>query len=108
MEELEAAAGERNPVSHEEDDTSRVAVEEEEEEGAQSAAGSAYNPENPYHVSANFVNNTVYDKQVSRAGAFLIKMHILSPGATLKAALGIEVSLFCQHFQMTSSKCQPC
>ncbi|XP_074514254.1 leukocyte cell-derived chemotaxin 1-like [Sebastes fasciatus] len=51
MEELEAAAGERNPVSHEEDDTSRVAVEEEEEEGAQSAAGSAYNPENPYHRS---------------------------------------------------------
>lgn len=69
-EELEAAAEEKDPVSHAEDDTSRVGVEEEE--GAQSAAGSAYNPENPYHVSANFVNNTVYDKQGSRAGEFFI------------------------------------
>ncbi|KAM4609452.1 leukocyte cell-derived chemotaxin 1 [Polymixia lowei] len=46
MEELEAAAEERNTVSRSGDDTSRVA---EEEEGAQSSEGSAYNPENPYH-----------------------------------------------------------
>uniref|UniRef100_UPI003AAAA284 leukocyte cell-derived chemotaxin 1-like n=1 Tax=Centroberyx gerrardi TaxID=166262 RepID=UPI003AAAA284 len=46
MEEFEAAAEERNTVSHSEDDTSRAV---EEEEGAQSTAGSAYNPENPYH-----------------------------------------------------------
>lgn len=70
MEKTETAAEERSPVSHTEDDTSRVG---EEEEGAHSAAGSAYNPENPYHVSSNFVNNTVYDQQGSRrAGAFLI------------------------------------
>ncbi|KAM7407367.1 hypothetical protein PAMA_003203 [Pampus argenteus] len=48
MESFEAAAEERDPVSHAEDDTSRV---EGEEEGAQSTAGSAYNPENPYHRS---------------------------------------------------------
>ncbi|XP_022597105.1 leukocyte cell-derived chemotaxin 1-like [Seriola dumerili] len=48
MEELEAAAEEKEPVSHAEDDTPRVA---EEEEGGQSTAGSAYNPENPYHRS---------------------------------------------------------
>ncbi|XP_049904892.1 leukocyte cell-derived chemotaxin 1-like [Epinephelus moara] len=48
IEEFEAAAEEKDPVSHAEDDTSRVV---EEEEGAQSAAGSAYNPENPYHRS---------------------------------------------------------
>uniref|UniRef100_A0A3B4ZY01 Leukocyte cell-derived chemotaxin 1 n=1 Tax=Stegastes partitus TaxID=144197 RepID=A0A3B4ZY01_9TELE len=51
MEEVEAAAEERDPVSR---DTSRAVEGEaavEEEEGAQSAAGSAYNPENPYHVS---------------------------------------------------------
>ncbi|XP_040913616.1 leukocyte cell-derived chemotaxin 1-like [Toxotes jaculatrix] len=48
MEEFEAAAEERDPVSHAEDDTSRVM---EEEEGAQSTGGSAYNPENPYHRS---------------------------------------------------------
>nr|XP_046260848.1 leukocyte cell-derived chemotaxin 1-like [Scatophagus argus] len=48
MEEFETAAGESGPVSHAEDDTSRVA---EEEEGAQSTEGSAYNPENPYHRS---------------------------------------------------------
>ncbi|XP_067460696.1 leukocyte cell-derived chemotaxin 1-like [Thunnus thynnus] len=48
MEEFDAAAEERNPVSHAENDTSRV---EEEEEGSQSSAGSAYNPENPYHRS---------------------------------------------------------
>lgn len=70
IEEFEAAAEERNLVSHAEDDTSRVG--EEEEEGAQSAAGSAYNPENPYHVSTSFINNTVYDKQGSRAGEYLI------------------------------------
>ncbi|KAI3356274.1 hypothetical protein L3Q82_017519, partial [Scortum barcoo] len=84
MEEFEAAAEERDPVSHTEDDTSRVA---EEEEGAQSTAGSAYNPENPYHVSARFINNTVYDKQGSRAGEFLIltiRRCTVSPGATLK------------------------
>ncbi|XP_069009672.1 leukocyte cell-derived chemotaxin 1 [Embiotoca jacksoni] len=51
MEELEAAAEERDPVSQTEHDTSRVLEGEEEEEGAQSAAGSAYNPENPYHRS---------------------------------------------------------
>lgn len=60
MEEFEAAAEERDSVSHAEDDTSRVA--EEEEEGAQSTAGSAYNPENPYHVSRNFINTAVCDK----------------------------------------------
>nr|XP_043875628.1 leukocyte cell-derived chemotaxin 1 [Solea senegalensis] len=48
-EELEAAVEEKDPVSHTQDDTSRVT--EEEEEGAQSSAGSAYNPENPYHRS---------------------------------------------------------
>ncbi|KAG7227643.1 hypothetical protein INR49_029404, partial [Caranx melampygus] len=48
MEELEAAAEEKGSVSHAEDDTPRVV---EEEEGAQSTAGSAYNPENPYHRS---------------------------------------------------------
>nr|XP_040058136.1 leukocyte cell-derived chemotaxin 1 isoform X2 [Gasterosteus aculeatus aculeatus] len=46
MEKTETAAEERSPVSHTEDDTSRVG---EEEEGPHSAAGSAYNPENPYH-----------------------------------------------------------
>ncbi|XP_028249095.1 leukocyte cell-derived chemotaxin 1 [Parambassis ranga] len=50
MEQSEAAAEERDPVSHTEHDTSRGA-EEEEEEAAQSATGSAYNPENPYHRS---------------------------------------------------------
>lgn len=51
MEEFEAAAEERDLVSHAEDDTSKVV---EQEEGGQSTAGSAYNPENPYHVSTNF------------------------------------------------------
>lgn len=69
MEEFDAAAEERDPASHAEDDTPRVV---EEEEGAQSTAGSAYNPENPYHVSSNFVNSAVHDKQGSRAGEFLI------------------------------------
>lgn len=69
MEEFDAAAEERDPVSHAEDDTSRVM---EEEEGAQSTAGSAYNPDNPYHVSTNFINSTVYSKQGSSAGEFLI------------------------------------
>ncbi len=67
MEEFEAAAEERDPVSHTEDDTSRVV---EEEEGALSTAGSAYNPENPYHVSTNI--HQQHDKQGSRAGEFLI------------------------------------
>lgn len=67
MEELEAAAEEKGSVSHAEDDTPRVA---EEEEGAQSTAGSAYNPENPYHVSV--LASLVYDKHDSRAGEFLI------------------------------------
>lgn len=67
MEEVEAAAEQRDPASRAEDDTSRV-VEEEEGEGAQSTAGSAYNPENPYHVSNTTINNTVCDKQDSRAG----------------------------------------
>lgn len=51
MEESEATAEERDPVSHAEDDTSRFVDKEEE---GQSAAGSEYNPENPYHVSTNF------------------------------------------------------
>lgn len=51
MEESEATAEERDLVSHAEDDTSRVM---EQEEGGQSTVGSAYNPENPYHVSTNF------------------------------------------------------
>ncbi|XP_026001275.1 leukocyte cell-derived chemotaxin 1 [Astatotilapia calliptera] len=49
MEEVEAAAEEGDLVSHAENDTSRVV--EEEEEGAQSAVGSADNPENPYQRS---------------------------------------------------------
>lgn len=53
MEELEVAAEERDPAIRAEGDPSRV---EEEEEGAQSTAGSAYNPENPYHVSSDFSN----------------------------------------------------
>lgn len=44
---LEVAADGRGPESHAEDDASRVA---EEEDGAPSTMGSAYNPENPYHV----------------------------------------------------------
>lgn len=71
MEEVEAAAEEGDLVSHAENDTSRV-VEEEEEEGAQSAVGSADNPENPYQVSL-FIHSAVYGKQVSRVGEFLIK-----------------------------------
>ncbi|XP_047457183.1 leukocyte cell-derived chemotaxin 1 [Mugil cephalus] len=46
-EESEAAAGERDPLSHAEPATSTAAAEEEE--GSHSAAGSAFNPENPYH-----------------------------------------------------------
>ncbi|XP_025759760.1 leukocyte cell-derived chemotaxin 1-like isoform X2 [Oreochromis niloticus] len=49
MEEVEAAAEEGDLVSHAENDISRVV--EEEEEGAQSAVGSADNPENPYQRS---------------------------------------------------------
>ncbi|KAM3608088.1 uncharacterized protein V6R79_018935 [Siganus canaliculatus] len=50
MEELDAAAEERDLATpRTEGDTSRVS---EEEEGTQSAAGSAYNPENPYHRSS--------------------------------------------------------
>lgn len=60
MEELEAAAEERGPVSQAEEGTSRAV---EEEEGGQSTAGSAYNPENPYHVSASRSDNAVDDKQ---------------------------------------------
>ncbi|KAM9342269.1 LOW QUALITY PROTEIN: leukocyte cell-derived chemotaxin 1 [Pholidichthys leucotaenia] len=55
-EEFEAAAEERDLVSHTEDDISRVEEGEEEQRrrrrgggGVQSAAGSAFNPENPYH-----------------------------------------------------------
>ena len=69
-EETEAAAEERDAMSQAEVDTTRVV--EEEEEGTQSTAGSAFNPENPYHVSTDFVNNTVYDKQDSRAGEIWI------------------------------------
>ena len=70
VEELEAPAEARDPVSHAEVDASRVA-EGEEEEGPQSTAGSAYNPENPYHVSSEFVNNAVCDKQDSGAGKLM-------------------------------------
>ncbi|XP_028446240.1 leukocyte cell-derived chemotaxin 1 [Perca flavescens] len=66
IEEFEAAAEERNPVSHAEDDTSRVG--EEEEEGAQSAAGSAYNPENPYHVSAGEEGAMTFDTMLDHQG----------------------------------------
>uniref|UniRef100_A0A672JT87 Leukocyte cell-derived chemotaxin 1 n=1 Tax=Salarias fasciatus TaxID=181472 RepID=A0A672JT87_SALFA len=45
------AAEVRDPMNHTVRDTSRAAEEEEEEDGAQASAGSAYNPENPYHVS---------------------------------------------------------
>lgn len=54
MEELEAAVEERDSASHAEDDTSRVT----EEGGEQSTVGSAYNPENPDHVSSVFIENT--------------------------------------------------
>lgn len=67
MEEFEAAAEERGSVSHADNDTSTV---EEEEEGTQSTAGSAYNPENPYHVSTNFLNDIAFDKQGFRVGDF--------------------------------------
>lgn len=60
MEELEAAAEERDPVRQAEEGTSRAV---EEEEGGQSTTGSAYNPENPYHVSASCSDNAVDDKQ---------------------------------------------
>lgn len=70
IEEVEASAEEGDLVSHAENDISRVV--EEEEEGAQSAVGSADNPENPYQVSL-FINSAVYGKQVSRVGEFLIK-----------------------------------
>ncbi|KAK2906025.1 hypothetical protein Q8A73_009968 [Channa argus] len=48
LEEFEAAAEDRDLVSHADEDTSRVM---EQDEGGQSSAGSAYNPENPYHRS---------------------------------------------------------
>lgn len=62
MEEFEAAAEERSTPTLSEDDTSRAV---EEEEGTQSTAGSAYNPENPYHVSTDFVPRAVYDQQLN-------------------------------------------
>ncbi|KAM6985053.1 leukocyte cell-derived chemotaxin 1-like [Aplochiton taeniatus] len=49
MEEFEAAAEERNSVSRAENSTSKRAVADEEE-STPSAAGSGYNPENPYHT----------------------------------------------------------
>ncbi|XP_056145800.1 leukocyte cell-derived chemotaxin 1-like [Lampris incognitus] len=49
-EELEAAAEEGNSAGLSRDDTSRAGEGEEEE--AQSAAGSGFNPENPYHRRA--------------------------------------------------------
>lgn len=91
VEESEAAAEEREPVSHAEPATSRAPVEEEE--GSQSAAGSAFNPENPYHVSANFTHDVVYDKQDSGVGAW----RHLGPEGTLKVTL-----------QTSSLRCQPC
>lgn len=54
-EETEAAAEDGDPVSHAADDTSRLT-----QEGPESAAGSAYNPENPYHVSMNVISTAVY------------------------------------------------
>lgn len=66
-EEYEAAAEERDPVSHAEDDTSRVV---EPQEGGQSTAGSAYNPEDPHHVSAHFSQHNCLEG--SRAGECLI------------------------------------
>nr|XP_019945415.1 PREDICTED: leukocyte cell-derived chemotaxin 1-like [Paralichthys olivaceus] len=51
VEELEAPAEERDPVSHAEDAAVSRVVEGDQEEGAQSTAGSAFNPENPYHRS---------------------------------------------------------
>lgn len=94
MEQSAAAAEERDLVSHTERDTSRGAEEEEEEEVAQSAAGSAYNPENPYHVSSN--TSTLFMIN-SRVVEFMIKKHVLlSPEATLKVTLLVEASLFWQ------------
>lgn len=66
MEELEAAAGERDPVSHTEDEVGAPRAAEEEE-GAQSSAGSAFNPENPYHVSSGSTGRGCFcDKQGPR------------------------------------------
>ncbi|XP_040004761.1 leukocyte cell-derived chemotaxin 1-like [Xiphias gladius] len=64
---IEAASEERDPVSHAEGDTSRVV---EEEEGAQSTAGSAYNPENPYHrsVGAREDNAVTFDTMLDHQG----------------------------------------
>lgn len=61
-EEIKADAGERGPVSRTEQEASR-AVDGEEEE---SAAGSAYNPENPYHVSGNFLINPISKKKTKQ------------------------------------------
>lgn len=97
MEELEAAAEERDPVSQAEEGTSRAV---EEEEGGQSTTGSAYNPENPYHVSASCSDNAVDDKQAPELVNFWLttKRHTLSPEATLKVTLWSEVSLFVNTF----------
>ncbi|XP_013874160.1 leukocyte cell-derived chemotaxin 1 [Austrofundulus limnaeus] len=65
-EEIKAAVGERDPVSRAEQEASR-AVDGEEEE---SAAGSAYNPENPYHRSGEAQGETAmtFDSMLDRQG----------------------------------------
>ena len=55
MEELEEPAVERDLESRAEQEVSTMDKEA-------SAAGSAYNPDNPYLVSHNLTNNTVEDK----------------------------------------------
>lgn len=65
-EEIKVDAEERDPASRAEREASRV-VEGEEEV---SAAGSAYNPENPYHVSSNFINNPLSKERDFRVGEF--------------------------------------
>lgn len=59
MQDIKASTQERDPE--------RRGEQEAVDEG-QSAMGSGYNPENPYHVSDHFINNIVYSEQVSTAG----------------------------------------
>lgn len=67
MEEFEAAAEERNTVSRAENSTSKRATEEEAEATGSAATGSAYNPENPYHVSTE---NSVHFKEELFSSSF--------------------------------------
>lgn len=80
-EEIKVDAEERDLVSRAEREASRVMDGEEEA----SAAGSAYNPENPYHVSSNFINNPLSEERDFRVGEFFNNYHILFPEATLRA-----------------------